>query len=376
MKKAYDVIVIGGGIAGIAASLSAARENKNVLLIESSFQLGGLATSGLINWYEPLCNGKGTQLIYGNALELLKLASEYGATLDDNWLKEGKGEGRFATFFNHNIFATALTCLLHNEGVDLAFDSLFTNVNIENKKIKSVKIQTIEKEETIECDYVVDASGTAKVYSCCNLPLRQGKNYLSFYVHKAGDINSNQYLRHWDIYGANMSGNGQPLDFPLLVGNTFKDVNDYIIKSHEVFYQEVKNNNRGKDITSIPHMPQFRMICSIIGEKTIDNTYKNKHFNDSIATFGYFLEPGNTFEIPYESLYNKDITNLFAVGRIISSSEQGWDAIRVIPVAALSGEIVAEAINLLIKDKLENHKLNKTLLKQIINNKEKNYDLR
>ena len=87
MLKKYDCIIIGGGIAGISCALTLARNNIKVLLVEKQCILGGLATSGLINWYEPLCNGKGTQLIYGNALELLKLASEYGATLDDNWLK-------------------------------------------------------------------------------------------------------------------------------------------------------------------------------------------------------------------------------------------------------------------------------------------------
>lgn len=363
MKTKYDVVIVGGGIAGVSAALTIARNNLTVLLIEKQCILGGLATSGLINWYEPLCDGKGTQLIFGNALELIKLASEYGATLDENWLKHGKGSNRFATFFNHNIFATALTCLLDKEGVDLAFDTLFNNVILENNKIKSVKLITVEKEVIIDCNYVIDASGTAKVFSCCNLPLRHNKNYLSFYAHKSGNRDSKIYLREWDIYGSNMVGDGQPEDIPLLIGNTFNDVNDYIINSHKLFYKEVKENNRGLDVTSIPHMPQFRMISSIIGEETINNSYKNKHFDNSIAIIGYFKEPGNTFEIPYGSLYNKNIHNLFACGRIISSIDDGWDAIRVIPICALSGEIVAEAITLLIKDNLENYKLDINLLK-------------
>ena len=73
---------------------------------------------------------------------------------------------------------------------------------------------------------------------------------------------------------------------------------------------------------------------------------------------GYFFEPGNTFKIPYGSLYNKDITNLFACGRIISSVDQGWYAIRVIPVCALTGELVAKAITILNKNNLENYCLN------------------
>ena len=363
MKKKYNCVIVGGGIAGVSAALTLARNNLSVLLIEKQCVLGGLATSGLINWYEPLCNGLGKQLIYGNAEELLKLAAKYGSTLDKNWVNIGKGEGRYATFFNHNIFTCELTKLLTESNVEILFDTLFCNVKINNNKISSVILETIEGTVEVQCDYIIDSTGTARVFSCCSLPVRNGQNYLSFYVHKAGNIDSNQYLRNWEIYGSNMSGYGQPKHIPLLTGNTIKDINDYIINSHILFCNELENKPRDENITSIPHMPQFRMICSIVGEDTIDNSYKNKHFNDSICEFGYFLEPGNTFEIPYGSLYNKQITNLFAAGRIISAIDQGWDATRVIPVAALTGEIVAEAICILSINNLENYNLDINLLK-------------
>ena len=69
----YDIIVAGGGVAGIAAALASSREGKRVLLIEKSCILGGLATIGLINLFVPLCNGRGKQIISGMAEELLKL---------------------------------------------------------------------------------------------------------------------------------------------------------------------------------------------------------------------------------------------------------------------------------------------------------------
>ena len=49
-REAYDVIVVGGGIAGVAAAVAAAREGANVLLMEKQVNLGGLATGGLISW--------------------------------------------------------------------------------------------------------------------------------------------------------------------------------------------------------------------------------------------------------------------------------------------------------------------------------------
>ena len=62
-KQGYDVIVVGGGIAGCCAALAAARENKSVLLVEKHINLGGLATIGLISWFEPLCDGEGRKMM-------------------------------------------------------------------------------------------------------------------------------------------------------------------------------------------------------------------------------------------------------------------------------------------------------------------------
>ena len=65
-----DVAVAGGGVAGIAAALSAARAGAKVALIERGFTLGGLATAGLVTIYLPLCDGKGRQVSFSLAEEL------------------------------------------------------------------------------------------------------------------------------------------------------------------------------------------------------------------------------------------------------------------------------------------------------------------
>ena len=74
----YDVVVCGGGVAGVSAALSASRAGAKTLLIEREFALGGLSTLGLIVIYLPLCDGKGRQVSFGIAEELLRLSVKYG----------------------------------------------------------------------------------------------------------------------------------------------------------------------------------------------------------------------------------------------------------------------------------------------------------
>ena len=62
-----DVLVCGGGFAGISAALAAARQGKQVILLEKLFLLGGLGTAGLVTIYLPLCDGMGRQVSFGIA---------------------------------------------------------------------------------------------------------------------------------------------------------------------------------------------------------------------------------------------------------------------------------------------------------------------
>ena len=71
VKNSCDVLVAGGGFAGISAALAAARNGADVLLLEREYILGGLGTAGLVTIYLPLCDGMGNQVSFGIAEELL-----------------------------------------------------------------------------------------------------------------------------------------------------------------------------------------------------------------------------------------------------------------------------------------------------------------
>ena len=86
VKKAYDVIVCGGGVAGVAAAVSAANNGLSTLLLEKSNILGGLGTLGLINLFVPMCNGRGKQIIFGLAEKWLRMSATLGwDTIPEEW---------------------------------------------------------------------------------------------------------------------------------------------------------------------------------------------------------------------------------------------------------------------------------------------------
>src|SRR5271168_622490 len=65
-----DVLVVGGGPAGTAAAIAAARLGADVLLVERYNHLGGLSTGGLVIWIDRMTDWTGTPIIAGFAREL------------------------------------------------------------------------------------------------------------------------------------------------------------------------------------------------------------------------------------------------------------------------------------------------------------------
>lgn len=346
MKRKFDVVVVGGGVAGISAALSAAREGLNVALIEQTSLLGGLVTSGLINWFEPLCDGKGKQLIFSQTEELFNLAISYGYnTYDKNWKNNNK---RMSSWFDHNVFALSLTSLLNKNGVRIFFESKVSDAKTEKNNLKSIEVVNVEGKTKIYAKAYIDASGNAILFRKTNVEVRHGSNYLVY----ATTTNKNGIGKPAvQFTGGRANGYGHPEGLKCFDGLNQEDVDEFLVRGQELALEKYKNGTI-KDIASVPSIPQFRKIASIIGEYTLDNKDLCVHHQDSIGTFASFYNPGDVYEIPFGCLYSKKISNLFAAGRIISSDNDGWEVIRVIPVGMLTGEVAGVAANLYIKKEL------------------------
>lgn len=365
-KAVYDVIVVGGGIAGVAAAVSAARNGVKVLLIEKGVNLGGLATGGLISWYEPLCDGNGNQVIHGMAEELIKLAVKYGFdNLPEKWGGDGRcrvRNERYSSFYSPGIFSAVLDEYVTEEGVDLLFDTLATWPVMEGKYCKGIIVENLNGREFYEAAMVIDATGTAVIMNRAGVPTVEGLNYMTYIVHgydiaMVRELNEDKDVcafRKWINTGSDMFGNGHPEGMKYLSGVTAEDITSFMLEGKKSLLKNISDKDKQCfDIMSIPDVPQLRTIRRIVGKSDF-NAIDGEKYADSVGECGDFRTNGigKHYQIPFGALYNENYPNLLAAGRIISAPQgNGWEVARVIPVCALTGEIAGKAAAVCVKNK-------------------------
>lgn len=362
-KGSYDVIVAGGGVAGVAAAVSAARRGKSVLLIEKGIALGGLATVGLINLFVPMCNGRGTQIIKGMAEELLRLSIRYGwDTIPDEWKNGDPGEGaktRYVTRYSAPIFTLTLTNYIKDEGVNLLFDSIVTDPVMEDGHCRGVIVENKGGRAYYEAKVVVDTTGDADVCYRAGIPTADGKNFFTFLMYgltmnsMKNAVDSGNVAKAFAGFaggGIDLYGHNQPEDVPLYKGTTAEEITDYIERNHKVALDRIREQNRlERDIVQMPSMCQFRETRRIVGDETLTGDDVYKHFDTSIGAICDFELKDRLYEIPYGALVKTGFDNLITAGRTASGDGWGWDVIRVIPPAILTGQAAGEAAALAIE---------------------------
>lgn len=164
----YDVIVVGGGVAGIGAALAAARQGVKTLLIEKAAYLGGLATLGHVCLYLPLCDGNGRKVVGGIAEELLHTSIRYSYNnLPEGW-KMGidrleNPKGRYKTTFNIPAFVLAIDEVIEQAGVKMLFDTVFCEPIMNGNRCCGVIVENKSGRCAYYAKVVIDTSGDADV---------------------------------------------------------------------------------------------------------------------------------------------------------------------------------------------------------------------
>ena len=355
-NSTYDVAVCGGGFAGISAALAAAREGKRVVLIEKQYMLGGLGTAGLVTIYLPLCDGYGHQVSFGIAEELLKLSITYGAedTYPDNWL-DGVGtrtenDKRYMVQYNAQVFAVLAEELLTKSGVDILYGSYVTDVEMNGRKIAKLYVENKSGRTAYAIQSVVDATGDCDIAWFASAPtdtFKQGNVLAAWYYFTDKSGYNLQMLGAADVPEEERNGYvSKPLVNRRFKGLDGVEISEMMRLSHKTTLEhwlKKREENPETVLSTIATTPQIRMTRKLVGEYVLQHTEEHTYFEDSVGMVSNWKKRGPVWEVPFRTLYSKEVKNLIAAGRCTSVGETLWDVMRVIPCCAVTGQAAGTA---------------------------------
>lgn len=351
-----EVAVVGGGIAGCAAALAARRSGAQVALIEKSCSLGGLATSGLVNTYLPLCDGKGRQVIFGLGEELLKLANRDGYDpLPDCWKHDGEIQARqhqrYRIDFNPVAFLLALEELVVSEGVELWYDTVVCDVQIKAGQLQTLILENKSGRQAVSAKTVIDATGDADICAQAGeATVSQRTNVACgwYFATHGGE------LKRHITSGAYASDGGAPRNGERgYAGDDAREVTAQILESRQMIRRQLAALSEREPSpvlpVLIPTIPTFRMTRRLQAGFELEASHAGELFSDTIGVSGDWREAGPVYAIPLRALAAPGIANLLSAGRCISAAS-AWDVTRAIPTCVVTGQGAGVAAALLAKE--------------------------
>ena len=387
----YDVIVVGGGAAGCAAAIRAARDGASVLLIEASGALGGMASGGMVPEFCPFTDGEKI-IHHGIAEEILfKMKAvtpdpeeklDY-CTIDAEWMK----------YFLDGMVSKAGVSILFHSTVCAAqrYGARVLGVTVSNKSGLCHYTAGAFVDATgdadlcgfLGCEFDVgDKDGKTQMPTLCFMlsGVRDaGKPIEAMVRERLPEIISDTEFPSIDndffctmkmaegVWGCNAGHvrGVNPLDREsisrgMIAGR--QKAREYLFALKKYFPTEFE----AAHIVATAPLLGIRETRRIRGEYTItaEDYRTRRSFPDEIGRNSYAIDlhdeghfykgvnanegygrygKGDSHGIPLRSLIPRGTDNLFVAGRSISCERAVQSSLRIIPVCFVTGEAAGAA---------------------------------
>lgn len=392
-----DVLVCGGGVAGVAAAVCAARNGAHVTLIEHYGFFGGMATAGLVITTPPLNNGIN--------IEIAKRMKDRGVFRKCFNPGEDPAQSNL-TAFDPEFLKFDLQQMLVEANVQILLHTHATQVIKSGQTIDSVLVENKGGRYAIKAKVIVDATGDGDVAFFAGAPFDIAADPLPItLMFNMVDVDINrvlQHIGHWGnlrkhvrqaieegelqydfglepskwapgLYAANTVYDNE---INVWTGNLYSknaiDPNDLteaelISRDHTMrLAQFLKSNIPGFEHSRIEYtatqvgvretrrihggaMPSLQEVQTIDFPDTAVKPYVN-----------------NSMRVPYRSLVPESVGNLLVVGRCISAQQDAMVQLRLIPSCFATGQAGGTAAALCVRENVLPHKIDVTLLQKAI----------
>ncbi len=409
VRADVDVCVAGGGPAGVAAAVAAARQGARVFLAERHTCLGGMGTAGLVPAFMEFGDGVNFLAagVGGDVLDRLHAAG--GAPRYD----PATGRGGCVNI-NAEILKRVYDALVTEAGVDLAFQTTLMAVEQDGPRVTSVVCAAKSGLFAVRARVYVDATGDGDVCAWAGAPFEKGD--------AQGRLQPGTLCSHWsgvdwtrvvrEGYGIEGDGRalaqgiaaglftipdrGLPGMWPVgpnqgggNVGHTFGvDATDErsvtaaliwgrkLVAEYERYYKQFVPGFEGISLEATGALLGLRESRRILGDYvlTIDDYLRRATFDDEIGRYAYAIDVhasqpaaaedkaaespfhmlryqrGESYGIPYRCLTPRGLDNVLVAGRCVSVDRSVHGSIRVMPGCFITGQAAGAAAALCARD--------------------------
>lgn len=388
--ETYDVIVLGGGCAGVFAAISAAKCGMRTLLVEKNGILGGTATVGRVN-FPGLFFAWGKQIIDGPCFEAInRCVKRGGATLPDISFKPARHWHEQITL-DIFTYCTVLDEMCLENGVEILFHAMPAAIK-ETADGAFVTIVLKEGTKAVSAKVLIDCTGDADGVRLLGLPTVRSEE-----VQPATLINDVAGYRFEDIdrtafdaFLQQQLANGALTAEDAQGGSLYHQLQKHRISMHvssgeaetsagKTALELRARQTLGRIVGVLRQFPALRNLyvsslaleCGvretvrIVGQKTItaEEYINGKVYDDAVCYCFYpidrhiptgivqvFHEENIVPTIPLGALIPKDARRVLAAGRCVSSDTDANSAVRVQAACMAMGQAAGAAASVAVKN--------------------------
>ena len=387
-----DIVISGGGPAGVAAALAAARRGYRVLLLEQTGTLGGLATSGLVPSFAPSSDGE--RFLYGGIYE----------EIDRELCRRMGVECKPASWqaIDAEIMKRLLDDLVEAAGVRVLFGVKVCEAEVEDGRIRAIWAATAQGIRRITGRQFIDATGDGMLAMLAGAEFEYGdkagntmsptlcaqfanidyRKYEEAYRngnsdravwHRMLQAGTAPLIEHHFVCMTRMSPATATSNLGHIYGCNVFDPDDLtrgyregrrVVRTFETFYREHVPGFENAVLVSTASLLGVRETRRIRGEyrMTFDDYRNRADFTDEIGRCCYPVDihsssldseeqkrveqvlaatrfkHGESYGIPYRAMIPVGLRNLLVPGRALSSDREIQSSIRVMPPCFVTGQ--------------------------------------